>query len=62
MSDDDPAWWAEFDPEVGTPDFPWQPTLLINSCALSLPVWFQTEAACLEFIARIPDGCHVLPD
>lgn len=59
MYDDPMRWEPEYDEEGGTVNFPWCPTLWGEASALSLPVWFQTEEACREFIATIPAGVTV---
>ena len=47
------GWLARVDEDrEGADLFPWQPNLQINGAILPLPVWFETEAKCEEFIRR----------
>lgn len=36
----------------------WQPTLEGDGCMFSLPLWFNSEEACSEFIEAIPAGAQ----
>jgi hypothetical protein len=47
----DRGWFADLaDEEERNPRWPWQPFIQITGSCLPLPVWFETEAECLDFI------------
>ena len=47
------GWFAHVDEDrEGTDRYLWQPNIQINGAILPLPVWFETEVKCEEFIRR----------
>lgn len=43
-------WYAEHDPAHAVGRYPWTATLQMDGMALSSDYWFETQAACEEFI------------
>lgn len=57
------GWFADIDTDTApTDDCRWQPVLQVTALCLPFPVWFPTEAACLEFITKDILGLGLLTD
>lgn len=55
------GWFADIDTDTAiTDDCRWQPCLQVTALCLPFPVWFPTEAACLDFIEKEIIGQGVL--
>ncbi|HKN57144.1 MAG TPA: hypothetical protein VJX66_31960 [Amycolatopsis sp.] len=47
------GWFADMsDEEYRLPEFPWQPFIQTAGGCFPLPIWFETEDACIEFIRK----------
>lgn len=51
-------WFADIDEKEDGP-WKWRPFLQDGGCVSSLDLWFETEDACLAWIATIPAGKDV---
>lgn len=55
------GWFADLGEHALPGTDQWQPFLQIPAGCFPLPIWFDTEAACLEFIAENIAGRGLLP-
>lgn len=58
---DKKGWFADVDKDAGT-RFIWQPCLQLEGGVSELPIWFESEADCLEFIKTDVIGLGMLND
>lgn len=57
------GWFADLDTDTApTDDCRWQPVLQVTALCLPFPVWFPSEAACVEFIEKDILGLGLLTD
>lgn len=57
------GWFADLDDDADVdPKFPWSPMIQTAGGCYPLPIWFQTEADCVEFIRRDILGRGLLDD